>query len=140
MEFAFVVPVVLAMMFAVVDFGRALYTYHFVSSAAREATRWASVRGKECTDYPKACPASAADVQEYVESITPTGIDGSAARLSVGTSWLLPPGDPGKCPTDPKTPGCAVQVQVQYKFRFLFPFLPSQTYTMTSSSQMIISR
>src|ERR1700691_4095214 len=49
LESAVMISVLLLMMFGVVGFGTALYTYHFVSNTAREATRWASARGYTCT-------------------------------------------------------------------------------------------
>jgi Flp pilus assembly protein TadG len=136
-EFALVLPLLVAAMFGVIDFGRALYTYHFVSDAAREASRWASVRGSSCTAYGQACPAQQVDVQNYVSSIVPPGIDPSPATLTVTPAW---PGIPASCSGVPNNPGCAVQVVVSYKFKFFLPFLPTSTYTMQSSSEMVISQ
>ena len=42
-EQAIILPLLLAMFFGIIDMGRALYSYSFVSYIAREATRWASV-------------------------------------------------------------------------------------------------
>ena len=44
-EFAFVLTVMLTLIFGVMEFSQVMYAYHFVSNAAREATRYASVRG-----------------------------------------------------------------------------------------------
>ena len=44
-EYALVLMFLMSMLLGIVDFGRALYSYHFLSNAAREATRWAAVRG-----------------------------------------------------------------------------------------------
>jgi len=139
-EFAFVLPLLAMMMFGVTDFGRALYTYHFVSNAAREATRWASVRGSQCTAWPQACPAIQADVQNYVAGIAPPGIDPSPQTLGVTAAWMPPPGKPASCIGAANNPGCAVQVQVTYNFKFILPFLPKSTYSMQSTSEMIISQ
>ena len=46
-EFALVLIVLMVMMFGIIDFARALYTYHFVANVAREGTRYAIVRGRE---------------------------------------------------------------------------------------------
>lgn len=138
-EFAFVLPLLLAMIFGVIDFARALYTYHFVSDAAREATRWASVRGSNCNGL-DACPAQASDVLAYVASITPPGIDNSLSKLSVDVSWVPPPNALNICATQPKNPGCDVQVTVVYRFKFIFPFLPLSTYAMRSTAEMVISQ
>jgi hypothetical protein len=140
-EFAFLVPVMFALVFGVIDFGRALYTYHFVSNAAREATRWASVRGFSCSDM-TSCNATGPDISAYVGSIVPPGIDSSPSRLSVTTNWPPPPNNLPICSTPGgfNHPGCAVQVQVTYQFRFVLPFMPASGIPMTSTSQMIISQ
>ena len=44
--------VLFPLMFGIIDFSRALYAYHWVSYAAREGTRWASVRGTSCPGVP----------------------------------------------------------------------------------------
>ena len=140
-EFAFLIPILFALVFGIIDFGRMLYSYHFVSNAAREATRWASVRGRDCTGL-SGCPpgAAAADVSTYVASIAPMGIDTSPSKLSVTTNWVMPPNNLPICATFPNNPGCAVQVQVSYQFKFILPFLPTSGYRMTSTSEMIISQ
>jgi len=127
-ELALTVLVLLTVMFGVVEFSRALYTYHFVSNAAREATRYAMVRGASCTSWGTACPASATDIQNYVKGIVPTGIDPSA--ITVTTTW-----------NPDNKPGSSVQVTVQYNLHSLFAFLPSSgSRTLTSTSQMVISQ
>jgi Flp pilus assembly protein TadG len=142
-EFALVAILLFTFLFGIIDFGRALYTYHFVSEAAREATRFAIVRGSSCNPRLNACPASAADVQNYVRnSITPSGIN--PPSVSVTTTW------PGSAPGaalacnqsngKSNNPGCEVQVQVTYPYKFMFPLLPTGTLTMTSTSEMIISQ
>jgi Flp pilus assembly protein TadG len=139
-EFALIVPFMLAAIFGVIEFGRALYTYHFVSYAAQEASRWASVRGRSCRVYAEACPASPADVEDYVTSITPVGIDKSPAKLLVETEWVAPPGRGNNCAAYQNNPGCSVQVAVTYNFKFILPFMPSSTYPMKSTSEMVISQ
>src|SRR5277367_4330936 len=47
-EQSFIIVFLLTLMLGIIDCGRALYTYHFVSNVAREATRWASVRSTTC--------------------------------------------------------------------------------------------
>lgn len=142
LEFALILPLLLTGIFGVIEFGRALYTFHFVSNAAREATRWASVRGQACDKsiYPQACPANSTDVENFVKSIAPAGIDKGATKLTVNSAWLIPPGKTNPCSKFQNNPGCAVQVQVIYQFKFVLPFLPTQSFPMQSTSQMIISQ
>jgi Flp pilus assembly protein TadG len=138
-EFAIILPLLVALIFGVIDFARALYTYHFISDAAREATRWASVRGSSC-DGLEACPAQTSDVSAYVAGIAPPGIDKSSSKLSVNTEWVPPPNALKICATQPKSPGCDVQVTVTYRFNFILPFLPSAGYAMQSTAEMVISQ
>ena len=59
-EFAFVLVISLVLIFAIIDFARALYSFHFISEAAREATRFAAVRGGGCNPAAVSpCPAGA---------------------------------------------------------------------------------
>ncbi len=46
-EFAFSVIAFLMLLFGMIGFGIAVYDYNFVSDAAREGTRYASVHGKD---------------------------------------------------------------------------------------------
>jgi Flp pilus assembly protein TadG len=139
-EFALVIPFLLTGIFGVIDFGRALYSYHFVSSAAREASRWASVRGKGCTAYATDCPVTMPDsIQDYVAAIAPFGIDRSPAKLQVNASWPPPPTGGNSCKQTGYA-GCAVLVTVTYNFKFVLPFLPSGTIPMKSTSEMVISK
>lgn len=137
-ESAISIVLLFLLLFAIVDFGRALYTYHFVANAAREATRWASVNGSSCSTDP-ACPngppASQQDIAGYVDKITPPGINPDA--LSVDTSW--PRGTVGCRGRNSDAPGCPVQVTVSYAFNFLTPIARRGMITLSSSSEMIIS-
>ena len=136
-ETALMLSVLLVMMFGIVGFGHALYTYNFVSNAAREATRWASVRGQTCTGLSGGCPASASDVQTYVSNVSGMGLD--PAKITATTTWIAPPNNLAVCKTQPNNPGCVVEVQVQYSYQFLLPLLPSG-FKMQSTSQMVISQ
>jgi Flp pilus assembly protein TadG len=142
LESAVMISVLLLMMFGVVGFGTALYTYHFVSNTAREATRWASVRGSTCPlnlpSLPDGCPAADTDVNAYVQNLS-TGIGLDPTKVTTTTTWVAPPNNLAVCTTQPNSPGCVVKVQVQYSFQFLFPLLPSG-FTMQSTSQMVISQ
>jgi Flp pilus assembly protein TadG len=135
-ELAFVLAFLLTMVFGIVDFGRALYTYHFVSNAAREATRWASVRGRTST-----LPGGWADntnVQTLVKNVSGMGLD--PTKITATTSWPITSFSSPTCGATPNNPGCVVEVQVQYEYDFLFPFLRIAPLTMTSTSQMVISQ
>jgi Flp pilus assembly protein TadG len=137
-EQALVLTVLLAVMFGIIDFGRAMYTYHFVSEAARDATRWASVRGNTCVGLTGGCPADPGDVQTYVSNVSGMGLD--PAKITATTSWPIQPYSSPTCAGSLKNPGCVVQVKVDYAFQFILPFLPSTGFTMSSTSQMVITQ
>jgi Flp pilus assembly protein TadG len=146
LEFAFTMVIALVLIFGIIDFGRALYSYHFVSNAAREATRFASVRGALCSSSVTPCPAQPADIQAYVMGIIPLGID--STQVQVNPQWMNP-NNLQICGTSSDYPGCAIQVNVTYNFNFLFPVsfynsapvsYNASSFIMGSTSQMIISR
>jgi Flp pilus assembly protein TadG len=135
-EYALIFMLFLTLLLGSADFGRALYAYHFVSNAAREATRWAAVNGSTCSidgscSFPNG--AQAGDVQSFVTKHVPLGINSS--ELTVTPTW---PSTAGTCATTDNAPGCTVDVQVQYAFSFTFPFVYSKTLTLTSESQTVI--
>jgi Flp pilus assembly protein TadG len=130
-EFAIVSTLALTLIFGIIEFGRALYTYHLVSSAARLGSRYAMVRGSACAAA--GCPADTGDVQTYVRSLAP-GVN--PASLAVTTTWSTAPG----CISGANDPGCLVTVSVTYPFSFVVPLLPSLTLPLSSASQMVISQ
>lgn len=152
-EFALVLIVLLLMMFGIMDFARALYTYHFVANVAREGTRYAIVRGANCNAALSGCQAEASgSVPPYIRGLS-TGIGIDPSLISVTATW---PGAPANSSTDCSIndqAGCLVQVQVTYPFKFIFPLMPTQTcqsgsgasqttanICMSSISQMVISQ
>jgi Flp pilus assembly protein TadG len=131
-EYSVTIILLLTMLFGIAAFGQALYSYHFIAHAAREATRWASVNGATCaTDCTK--PAGQNEVQTYVDNMIPPGIDSS--QLKVTASW---PSTTGICAV-PNAPGCPVEVQVTYTFHVAVPLVPIGPLALSSSSQMIIT-
>jgi Flp pilus assembly protein TadG len=122
LEFGLVIVMFFMFVFGVMDFGRALFTYHFVSNAACEATRYAIVRGSSSTE-----PVTASDIESYVKSIAPEGVDRD--NLIISTTWS---------PND--SPGSTVHVQVSDNFRFMTPVLTSYQMTFSDASQMVISQ
>ncbi len=126
-ETALSLIILLTVVFGIMEICLALYSYHFISDAAQEGARYAIVRGSSCNGgFSTACPASAADIQSYVENLGLPGIN--PKYMTVTTTWL-----------PNQNPGSAVQVHVQYKFPLSIPFVEATTITMNSSSQMVIS-
>lgn len=117
--------ILLIMTFGIVEAGHGYYAYTSIANAARDATRYAIVRGSACTSWTTACPATAADVQNFVRGQTPPGIDPS--RMTVTTTWI---------PNN--NPGNSVKVTVQYTFKFTLAFIKVTDAVISSSSQMVI--
>ena len=131
-ETAIVMTVFMLMMFGIIEFGRAIYTYHMVDNAARIGSRFAIVHGSTCahtgaTDtWP--CNADTTEVQNYVLS---QSVDLDGQRLTIAPTWPS-----NGC----KATGCLVKVTAIYPFQFLIPFISTQSLTMTSTSEMVISQ
>jgi Flp pilus assembly protein TadG len=143
-ETAMSMIILLTFIFAVWEVGLALYSYHFISEAAREGTRFAIVRGSSlganCSaPGPPTCIARSADIQTYVKDLGFPGIN--PALMTVTPSWsAYPTGATCTPSTSCNNPGNLVTVKVQYNFPLNVPFVPNRTYTMTSQSAMIISQ
>lgn len=129
-ETAMVMTLLLMLLFGVIDFGRAMYTYAFVTQLARQGARWAIVRGGYCSRLDR-CPAQSgsADVQPYIQSLSEGATN--ASKLSATLSFPSCGGS--------NTPGCSAQVTVSYPFTFMLPFLPNGTFNVASTSRMVIS-
>jgi Flp pilus assembly protein TadG len=141
-ETAIVMAALLALMFGIIDFGRATYTYAFVAQLARQGARWAMVRGSSCTAL-EHCNASRTDVQNYVQSLSQGATIASNITVPVNNGLVF-----SNCPAGSaanNAPGCTVSVTVQYPFTFMLPYMPKNggglmQITMSSTSQMVISQ
>jgi Flp pilus assembly protein TadG len=157
-EYAFIAIIFLGLLFGIGGFGHALFVYHHLNNVAKEATRYAAVRGLNCSQDSScvasnsasgvAGPTDQSDVQAYVLSITPPGIDTS--QITTTATWPGPD-SPAICfhditlpggATVPKipdnSPNCTVQVQIQYNHTFVFPLIRATSINMTTSSEMVI--
>jgi Flp pilus assembly protein TadG len=142
-EQSFVIVFLLTMMLGIIDFGRALYTYHFVSNVAREATRWASVRSSSCKPggWLPGCPASGNTIRTtFKANMATMGLDPS--KVTFTTTYAAPPGVAvTSCTAIGNHPGCMVHVDVTYTFAFFFaPFIAAPPISMTSGSEMLITQ
>jgi Flp pilus assembly protein TadG len=99
-EFAFVAPVLFALTIGTIDVGRLVWSASMLHHMAREATRYASVRGAESNN-----PVTYADIETYVKNRI-IGMPGN--EVTVTTTWA---------PNN--NPGGTVQVQLDYTYSFL---------------------
>jgi len=164
-EYAVVFMTFLALVFGIDAFGHALFVYHQLDHATKEATRYAAVRGATCaTDNTSggsctalnsatstAGPTTNADVTAYIASITPQsinsgnftittcGVAGTGASMCTGSTTVS---KAANC--DPNSgglvnnPGCVVSVQIQYTYNFIFPVFGTVPINMSSAAQMVI--
>jgi Flp pilus assembly protein TadG len=123
--------ILFTLIFGVMAICLALYSYNVVSEAAREATRYAIVRGSSCNSFPD-CKVTSDQLQTYVKGLgfPLINVNPLSPTLAATASW--PNGD--------NNPGSPVQVTVTYTFPLGIPFMPSRSLTMSSTSQMIISQ
>jgi Flp pilus assembly protein TadG len=138
-EFAMASIILFTLVFGVMAICLALYSYNVVSEAAREATRYAIVRGSACNSFTD-CNIDQTGLLTYVRGIGFPGIN--PASLTVAAS-ATSPATGTTCTGTLKpcnNPGNPVQVTVNYTFPLVIPFVPKRTLTMSSTSQMIISQ
>jgi Flp pilus assembly protein TadG len=130
-EFMMVVLPTVSILFGIFSFGMTIYTYSFLSNAARDAVRYAIVHGSKSSS-----PASADTIQTYVRNEA-KGINPSS--ISVTSCWN-PQAPPNQCPgaSGNNAPGKVVSVSVSYSYHPFYPF-SGVTLPLTSSAQMIIS-
>jgi Flp pilus assembly protein TadG len=144
-EMALSSSVLFAMFFGMFEMSMASYTYHYVSDAAREGSRYAVVRGStSCHNTGlTGCGATSDTIATYVKALPYPGINPS--NMTVTTTWYKPSaGTPtawtlcstGTC----NAPGYLVKVNVLYAFPLSVPFIPARTINVTSTSQMVISQ
>lgn len=146
-----------ALMIALIELSMIMYSFHYLSNAAREGSRYAIVRGY---DWATACPSgnyltvgggcytSTADIQSYIQNLGFPGINGSNISVTVGCATT--PGGAFSNAFDTTCIGATtsnvqagvVQVSVSYPFSWglNLPYFNIPTWTLTSTSEMTIAQ
>ena len=140
-EAAISFALMIAIVVAIFQISLALYASHFVADAAREASRYAIVRGSSsCSNSPNLtnCDATADEVQNWVRNLSYPAID--PQHLTVKTTWPSSGADCYPSASPCNNPGNLVNVVVTYGFPLNIPFWESTTINLKSSSQMVISQ
>lgn len=133
-EFAMSLTVLFMMVFGVMAICLALYTYNVVAESARAACRYAIVRGSACNSFSD-CNVTGAQLQTYIRGLGFPGINPSSLSVNPDCSTIT------DCwPNGNKNPGNPVKVTVNYQFLLSIPFVPQQTLSMSSTSEMVISQ
>jgi TadE-like protein len=126
-EVAIALPVIVAFTFMMIEICLAFYSYCMISESAREATRYAIVRGATCqTSTGGSCTASASTINSVVTQLGWPNL--GSGTLSANTTY----------PDGNENPGSRVQVVVSYVFPYNIPFAPKGSIHMSSTSVMYI--
>ena len=126
-EFAISFSVLITLFFAFIGICLIFYSYNMISESAREGTRYASLHGATCvTATQSSCTATASSVNSFVSS---TGwLNLAGGTMTPTTSY----------PDGNENPGSRVLVHVQYVFPVNLPFVPNNSISMASNSEMYI--
>jgi Flp pilus assembly protein TadG len=143
-EFAVSCIILMPIFFGFIETCLAFYTYSFVSDAAREASRYAMVRGSNsCAKVPGMTDCNittATPLNNYVQSLGYPGLNPSKVAVTVNfykASTTLPTTWATLC-AGCNQPGNQVQVKVQYAFPLGIPFWNVTTVGIGSVSSMTI--
>jgi Flp pilus assembly protein TadG len=140
-EFAVASVILFTLVFGVIAICLALYSYNVTSEAAREATRYAIVRGSACSPSTFSdCNVTSDQLQTYVRGLGFPGINPSSSTLTATATWPTTGATCSPSVTPCNNPGNLVKVTVQYTFPLVIPFVSSRTLTMSSTSAMYISQ
>jgi Flp pilus assembly protein TadG len=117
-EAAFVVPVILLLLYGIFCGAIMVITVDQVDTAAREAARFASTRGASYAFNTGNPAATSTDISNFAQS---QGVTLDSSAMNVSVSW-----------DTSNRPGNYVTVQVVYNWPGLGPF-GAQTFTATST-------
>lgn len=148
---------VMCLVFCVIESCWAVYTFHYLGHASHEAARYAIVHGGSWTSNcdgsgsagsgygSSMCTASTSDIANYVAKRQFPGISLSASDVCVEYFSSLPSSSSTTCTastgsTLANSPGDVVQVTITHPFTLTMPLLPSYTWNLKSTSQMVIAQ
>jgi Flp pilus assembly protein TadG len=141
-EMALVCTLLISVLFGIIEFSFAFYSYNFTAEAAKEAARYLSVRGSNSCIVNKNLTncgvTSNATITNYVQNLGYFGINSST---TVVATW------PDTCGLGSATPlaancmdpGSRVKVVVNYTFPITVPFWNYTNLNMQSTAEMVIS-
>jgi Flp pilus assembly protein TadG len=126
-EFVLSFSALMTFVFAIMEMCMIFYSYGMISESAREATRYAIVRGSTClTSSSTSCTATSTSISNYAKTLGLPNIGGGA--LNVTTTF----------PDGNENPGSRVKVDIQYSVSIKLPFMPKNSLPLDSSSEMYI--
>jgi hypothetical protein len=124
---AITLPLLFTLIFCFMELCLAFYSHDMISEAAREGTRYAIYHGATCpTSSSPTCEATATQVNSYVTALGWPTLAGGA--MTVATTY----------PNGNENVGSLVQVKITYVFAIHMAFVPTNSLTMTSTSEAYI--
>ena len=130
--------VMLAVLLCILEVCLVLYAYCCTAMAAREGTRYAIVRGSACNSFTSACPAAKSDIQSYIQGLQFPAVN--AAAFGVTTTYSAYPSGTCSPSASCNNPGNLVKIQVTCSYPISLPMVSKMTFSLSSTSQMIISQ
>lgn len=150
-ETAISLSLLFLLVFGILEGSLAVYSYHYLSHAARQGARYAMVRGASwgsaCADYTGAgCTASSDQITQYVQNLGFPGIDESKITVTVqcAASSGAGFGSLGSYGSSCNAAGSEVQVTVSYPFSVPIAGVNGSCNTpakfcMATTSEMVIA-
>jgi Flp pilus assembly protein TadG len=143
-EFALVFPIIILLIMAFAEIGRAVYAYNTIANAARQGARVAAVNQlADVTECDQSRPVE--DPYEPHWSMRGCAITAGATigltATNIDVAYEPPPGTTLDC--DPTLHiGCIAVISISYDFTLTTPFVSSLIgpFTMTQTSEMPIER
>ena len=127
-EFALCTVLLVALIFAVLEFGRMMLVYTTIANGARIGARYAIVHGSDNS-------ATVTQIKTAVNGYLKAG------TINTAKATVLPkyPGKPDGTSSGCTDPGCLVTVKVTYQYDLLTHYFPLGSITFTSSSEGVIT-
>ena len=148
-EFALVLPILLLVVYGLLEAGRLLFIYATVTTAARQAVRYASATGENDSGTPRfqdcagitAAANSVAFITDF-DTINITydrGLDGGGNEVAI-TGINPDPSAANECPIadDVVQNGDRVKVYVDAQYAPIVPIVPFSSFTITAQSSRTI--
>ncbi|MHB8382275.1 MAG: TadE/TadG family type IV pilus assembly protein [Candidatus Binataceae bacterium] len=122
-EFAMIAPLLLILLFGIIQFGSLFYDYCLVSYAAGNAARWAMVHSSTSGNS----GTSDTTLNGYVDGMM-AGLDTSKVTVTSTPAW-----------TTAQAPGNRVSIQISYTYTFPFKLSSLGSINLSSTAQTIIT-
>jgi Flp pilus assembly protein TadG len=136
-EFAITISVALSLVFVIMQLCLALYMYGMISETAREATRWAIVRGSTCvTGTGTSCTTNVngSAITAYAKGLGFPNVGGGTLLVTPTYPDKFPVTNAANC----NAPGCRVNVAISYTVVIALPFVPKNNISLNTNSEMYI--